>query len=247
MIKYSQVKEKLKYNILNENDESVAYFTHFLQNSETKPAPYETQAVESTNFIYRLDGAGLSAGAIAEINSITSKCKIRDRLKALIDRGCQIKFEKLENDIFESNLVLIDSFLPDILAEMVLLFFSSGLSGIEDLTRNIESKNPLGYSTVNQHKFYEYKIKKFLAEVALGMMPAKIWDGICDAADGCLASKANGRVLRYHVRYENQFEDYLYRNTKLETAGSFRHDFGAIYEENGHLFIKLNMQMRFKR
>jgi len=33
--------------------------------------------------------------------------------------------------------------------------------------------------------------------------------------------------------------------TKLETASSTRHGFGEIYEENGKLFFKLNLQIRF--
>ena len=44
----------------------------------------------------------------------------------------------------------------------------------------------------------------------------------------------------------NQFEDYLFANTKLETASSTRHDFGKIYEEGENYYFKLNLQIRFK-
>ena len=40
-------------------------------------------------------------------------------------------------------------------------------------------------------------------------------------------------------------EDYLLNNTKLETASSSRHQFGQLYKENGELFFKLNLQIRF--
>ena len=42
------------------------------------------------------------------------------------------------------------------------------------------------------------------------------------------------------------FEEYLLHNTHLERASSSRHDFYRIYEEEGQLFIKLNLQIRFK-
>jgi type II restriction enzyme len=44
----------------------------------------------------------------------------------------------------------------------------------------------------------------------------------------------------------NQFEDYLFQNTKLETASSSRHEFGKVYSENGESYFKLNLQIRFK-
>jgi type II restriction enzyme len=42
------------------------------------------------------------------------------------------------------------------------------------------------------------------------------------------------------LQTESEFEDYLFTNTKLETASSTRHEFGKIYEENGQLYFKLN-------
>ncbi|NBV92655.1 MAG: HpaII family restriction endonuclease, partial [Flavobacteriia bacterium] len=41
------------------------------------------------------------------------------------------------------------------------------------------------------------------------------------------------------------FEDYLVANTKLDTASTTRHEFGAIYQEQGAYYIKLNLQIRF--
>ena len=94
--------------------------------------------------------------------------------------------------------------------------------------------------------FYEYKIKKILTDIALGMTPAKVWSGIYDATGGFLIVKKNGDVLCYHIYNRNQFEEYLFQNTKLETPSSTRHDFGKIYEENAKYYFKLNLQIRFK-
>lgn len=96
------------------------------------------------------------------------------------------------------------------------------------------------------HPFYQYKIKRFLTDVALGMMPSKVWTGELDATGGYLVVKENGEVLCYHIYNRNEFEDYLFTNTKLETASSTRHEFGKVYIENGQLYFKLNLQIRFK-
>ena len=135
--------------------------------------------------------------------------------------------------------------MPNILAYIVLDYYSSNFSKITDLVENIEKNNPLHFNIANNHKFYEYKIKKFLTDVALGMMPSKIWDGTYDVTGGYLVVKEDGEVLSYHIYNKNKFENYLYHNTKLETASSSRHDFGIIYKENGKFFIKLNLQIRF--
>ena len=114
-----------------------------------------------------------------------------------------------------------------------------------DLVNKASNDNPLNFDTDNNHLFYEYKIKRFLTDVALGMMPSKVWTGKYDATGGYLIVKENGDVLCYHIYNRNEFEDYLLNNTKLETASSSRHGFGKIYKSNGEMFFNLNLQIRF--
>jgi type II restriction enzyme len=203
-------------------------------------------AGKTTNFIYKLESFNPTPEVIASTNAIDSRSKIKDRISAINEMGGILTFTTLEQSVFKNNLVLIDSLLPNILAEIIKTFFTSNLSTIEELTTNINKVNPLNYDTSFAHTFYEYKIKRFLTDVALGMTPSKVWTGIYDATGGYLIVKENGDVLCYHIYNRNQFEDYLYANTKLETASSTRHGFGEIYEENGQLFFKLNLQIRFK-
>ena len=136
--------------------------------------------------------------------------------------------------------------LPNITSEIIKTFFTTNLSSIKDLTENINNSNPLNYDNQFAHTFYEYKIKRFLTDVALGMTPSKVWNGIYDATGGYLIVKETGEVLCYHIYNRNQFEDYLFQNTKLETASSTRHEFGKVYEESGKQYFKLNLQIRFK-
>ena len=207
-------------------------------------------AGKTTNFIFKINGH-LSDEEILRINSLMTKrgkklsADLRGRVKSIYENDCQLKFDKAQRKIFSNNLTLIDSRLPEILSQIVLGFYSSDFSRLTDLVNSTSKDNPLNFDVENEHKFYEYKIKRFLTDVALGMMPSKVWSGKYDATGGYLIVKENGDVLCYHIYNRNKFEDYLLNNTKLETASSSRHGFGEIYEENGQLYFNLNLQIRF--
>lgn len=204
-------------------------------------------AGKTTNFIFRINGVDLTDKQIDDINSISSRSKIMDRISEIQANNGSFEFVKTERQIFSNNLVLIDSLLPQILSQIVFDFYSSEYSHLTDLVVQTSEKNPLGFDVENEHKFYEYKIKRFLTDVALGMMPSKVWNGKYDATGGYLIVKENGDVLCYHIYNRNEFEDYLLNNTKLDTASSSRHGFGEIYKENNLLYFNLNLQIRFTK
>jgi HpaII restriction endonuclease len=203
-------------------------------------------AGKTTNFIYQVTGYKPTAKDLKLINDIDTKSKIKDRIEAIKIAGGKLRFATLEQDVFKNNLVLIDSLLPNIVAEIIKIFFTTTLSSVKDLTDSINKSNPLNYDTQFAHTFYEYKIKHFLTDVALGMTPSKVWTGIYDTTGGYLIVKEDGEILCYHIYNRNQFEDYLFASTKLETASSSRHEFGKIYEGKGQFYFKLNLQVRFK-
>ena len=140
---------------------------------------------------------------------------------------------------------MIDSALPKIISEIVYLFFTSSYSKTVDLVNEITKLNPLEFNLETNHPFYSYKIKRFLTDIALGMMPSKVWTGELDATGGYLVVKEDGEILCYHIYNRNEFEDYLLNNTKLETASSTRHNFGTLYEMDNKQYFKLNLQIRF--
>lgn len=203
-------------------------------------------AGETTNFIFKIVNAKINQKEIEEINNISSRSKIKDRILEIKAKGGKFEFVKTQRTIFSNNLILIDSLLPQILSTVVLNFYSSSHSNTEDLVKLTEEENPLKFDTTDKHLFYSYKIKRFLTDIALGMMPSKVWTGEYDATGGYLIVKADGEILCYHIYNKNEFENYLLANTKLDTASSSRHGFGEIYEENGQLYFKLNLQIRFK-
>ena len=203
-------------------------------------------AGETTNFIFKITGVNFSKEDIQTINNISTRSKIKDRITEITSKGGTFEFLKTQKAIFSNNLILIDSLLPQILSNVVLNFYSSTHSATEELVKLTEDENPLEFDITDRHLFYSYKIKRFLTDVALGMMPSIVWSGEYDATGGYLIVKADGEILCYHIYNKNEFENYLLANTKLDTASSSRHGFGVIYEEDGDYYFKLNLQIRFK-
>ena len=67
-------------------------------------------AGRTTNFIYNVKG--LETQHIARINAIETRTKIIDRMQAISGYGGQLAFEKMENETFRDNLIMIDSQRP---------------------------------------------------------------------------------------------------------------------------------------
>ena len=202
-------------------------------------------AGKTTNLIYRIKNPKLSESKISEINSINSRSKIKDRLEQINENSEGLEFVRTESSVFGNNLTLIDSLLPSLISQIVYQFYSSTNSKTVDLLKSVTALNPLNFNTESNHPFYSYKIKRFLTDIALGMMPSKVWTGELDATGGYLIVKEDGKILCYHIYNRNEFEDYLIVNTKLETASSTRHDFGTIYTDGDELLFKMNLQIRF--
>lgn len=200
------------------------------------------KAHKDANFIFKVCGLSDQEDVISKFNS---ERNLKSRIANILKSGGSFEFIDIEGDIFYNNLVLIDSLLPEILAEILVHYYSNGKVVLKDLVGVLEKENPLDFNQEHKHQFYSYKVKRFLTDVALGMMPGTVWTGEYDATGGYLVVKEDGDILCYHVYNRNDFENYLLNHTRLETASSSRHGFGEIYEEEGELFLKLNLQIRF--
>lgn len=79
------------------------------------------------------------------------------------------------------------------------------------------------------------------------MMPSQEWNGRDEAAGGYIIVTRSGNVVAYHIHNRDFFETYLLEHTKFERGSSIRHHYGTIYKIDGQMFIKLNLQVRFKK
>jgi type II restriction enzyme len=198
---------------------------------------------KTTNFIYEV--TGFDKKKINAINAIEGKSKIKDRLKAIFKNGGILEFDKIAKEELAINLRKIDTVFPIFISQMLIDYFSGNGTKITDLIslldQNQNLKNKFNLSKLD----YEYKIKNLLIAIALGMVPSKIWDGFTRANGGYIIVKNSGEVICYHLYNRDEFLAYLYENTKFESAGSKRYDYGKIYQENEKMYFKLCLQIRF--
>lgn len=138
---------------------------------------------------------------------------------------------------------MIDSVLPNILADILLSFYSGKAKSVEELCRIEAQINGFDFD----EKDIRYKIKSFLRAIALGMVPSKEWDTYLSSYGGYIVVKDNGDLVCYHLYNDDEFKDYLLENTRLETPSTSRHKFGTVFSEDGRLYLKLNLQIRFMK
>lgn len=200
-------------------------------------------AGDTTNFVYEIENFN---GSPESINSIEGHAKVRERLKALFERGAKLKFVRNQNRTFQDNLMKIEILLPAMVAEMLVIYYSGKGSTMSEITAELESS---GYSFLPEHTaqsdLFEYKLKNLLMNVALGMTPATVWDGQFQAHGGYIVVREDGEIVCYHLYNLDEFRNYLFMNTKLDTASTSKHNFAQVYEEGGKYYMNLNLQIRF--
>ena len=199
-----------------------------------------------TNITYKVVGGDMTEQEIEEINSIEDHLP---RMQAMIDKGYQLEFSEIAHKTFKNNLLFLDMCMPELIARCLVMGSMPGMStATKDIVEAIAQQNPFGYTGNNVSGFYEHKIKVLLLDTALGMTSAKEWNGHYDANGGYLVVKSDGDIVCYHFYNKNDIEDYLYNNTRFDRASRSRYDFGSLYRgEDGAIYMKLNLQIRFKK
>lgn len=170
-------------------------------------------ASKATNLTFRIEGKDFSDSEINEINALNpAKKKVIRRVEEIKNKGGKLIFDKVDNDVFRRNLLMLDCCMPQVVASLLLEQLATGEPMLKELAKVLKEKDPLGISGGHDASFYEYKIKHLLTSAALGMMPATVWDGKFDANGGYIVVKKDGDVLCYHFYDRNRFEDYLFYN-----------------------------------
>lgn len=200
---------------------------------------------DATLFTYRVvGGKSITDKDIARINSIPAE---GDRLHEMKRSGYKLDYHATDHATFENNLMVVDSFMPQIIAQALANHYTLGINGIDESINLIAKANPVGCKVKDLDNFYRIKFKNLLVNVALGMTPAKEWDGKYEANGGYLVVKKDGDIVCYHFYDRNQLEDYLIKNTNFDNPSRSRYHYGSIYRgKDGKAYLKLCLQIRFK-
>lgn len=203
-------------------------------------------AGEPTNIRYHIKGGCMTDEDLDNINSVKDHLP---RMQALIDKGYSLEYSDIEHQTFKNNLLFLDTCMPEFIAACLICdSMPNATSSIKEAVEAVAKLNPFGFTGRDVVAFYEHKMKVLLLDSALGMTPAKEWKGRYDANGGYLVVKKDGDIVCYHFYNRNDVEDYLYYNTRFERASRSRYHFGCLYRgEDGEVYMKLNLQIRFTK
>lgn len=194
----------------------------------------------ATNFIFNI-----VENADNKMKSSEESATVRDKTKYIYETGGNIEFAGMDSEVFRKNLRKIDSNFPDIIAEIIKHYYNGKGTKISDLVNCLAEDKEFCEKLDFTSNDFVFKVKRFLSDVALGMTPQKEWDGHTKAHGGYIIVKENGEIICYHLYNRDEFEEYLFNNTKLDTPSTTRHKFGFYYNEDGKKKIKYNLQIRF--
>lgn len=200
----------------------------------------------AANLKLEQSGIRFATPTVNKINALPeSPNEVAERMMMIERLGGVLKYSDVADRVFRSNLLMIDLHFPRVLTEMVRIMHLDGVSRISELTEIIKQINPLKIKDelINKHKFYEFKVKQFLMALALGMRPAKIYNGQDSAVEGILLVDGSGNVLCYHKSEKQVMEDFLFLNTRMEKGSLEKDKYGFLERENGTYYFKLNAKI----
>lgn len=203
-------------------------------------SPTLLNASGNTNFIYKVTGIPLEA--LDEINAINTRTKLKDRISAIYAKGGQLSFEKVEQTTMGYNLDLVDSIMPKLIAMMLMEFHTNRTNKLDENLNNVFEKYSKEFNT--DLNGLRIKLKRLLVSVLLGFFAGAKWDGSY-LAKGTIVVKQDGSQVAYHITDLETLENYLYEHIRFDTPSTTRHRYGSLILENGELYFKLNLQLRF--
>lgn len=200
----------------------------------------------TANLKFEQTGVKFAVPTVNKVNALPeSPTEVTERMLLIERLGGVLKYADVADKVFRSNLLMIDLHFPRMLAEMVRALHLEGISRVSELTEYIKQLNPLKIKDelIHKHHYYEHKMKQFLLALALGMRPAKIYNGTDSAVEGILFVDAKGQVLCYHNNNRQVLADFLYQNTRFEKGNVDKDKYGFLERENGVYYFKLNVKI----
>ena len=199
----------------------------------------------TANFKFEQTGVKFATPTVNKINAFGEEDDVVGRMLMIERLGGALKFNDAADKVFRSNLGMIDLHFPRVLGEMCRAMHLEGITKVSELTEYIKQLNPLKIKDelITKHRYYEHKMKEFLLALALGMRPAKLYNGIDSAVAGFLMVDAQGDVVCYQKADRQTFADFLYHNTRLEKGPTAKDKYGYLEKENGVYYFKLNLKI----
>ncbi len=192
-------------------------------------------ATAATNFKYEIVPRGKNvSGPIPRFGM-----SLKPDMQELAARGYKLKFVKILNETHQNNMKLVDSNLPEYMANLLFETTQHSNNHFSNIAELVYPPASTG------NKPILLKLKQYLGYVMLGMTPTTPWSGQPNDFGGLILVKQSGDVLFYYLYNMADFQNFLYSNLKFEYGSRSRHNFGTPYQEGGKTYINLNLQLRF--
>ena len=249
----------MKYNELS-HIKSVSDVKSFLNYFHTERKSILFEGGEGADFIYRItfpDNSMFDNFPIREFRNGKSMTKMLFELEN--NYNAKITFEKIQSPILRDNMIMTETGLPLLVAELLLISYRLERNSIVDCIDTIIEKNPLGWDDFSRIRFYyEYKVKNLLQDCALGVLSScKISSGSSLNSDGIIV-KENEEEVRYYIYdfdwlrkvwFETAYFEHAFTNEESSLVSTARNSglFDCVYEEGGCFYMKINLKIKIKR
>lgn len=199
----------------------------------------------TANFKFEQTGVKFATPTVNKINGFGTEDDVVGRMMMIERLGGVLKYNDVADKIFRSNLSMIDLHFPRMLGEMLRVMHLDNITKVSELTEVIKQVNPLKIKDelITKHGYYEYKMKQFLVALALGMRPAKLFNGTDSAISGFLMVDGSGEVVCYQKSDRQTFADFLFLNSRFEKGSTEKDKYGYLERENGAYYFKLNLKI----
>lgn len=200
------------------------------------------------NIKFEQSGVRFSGPAVSKINHTDQPenvAEVARRILYIQSQGGILRYSDVADRVFRSNLLMLDTNLPRIIAAMLMALHLDGTNRLSELAKMLDEKNPLKMKEelLQKHGFYQYKLRQLLLASAWGLRPGVIWNGRASAVGGYLMTDENGALSAFLRADEQTFSDYLLSHAKLAKTLPDEDKYGYLERENGNYYLKLNLKI----
>jgi hypothetical protein len=199
---------------------------------------------KATNITFRVIGVPSSSKDLDFL--FIEGTSLREKLSSLQAIGGDLKYFGYENRTFESNLMLVDSQMPTIFAQLVKDYYWHSISHVTESIKNLIESDPVDSLITDKELYYSENVQRLLSSIALGMKNASPWNAEVDFNGGYIHIMPQGAVIAIPFSSPSGLKRFLLANTKFDTPDK-RFGFGIFERESRDIFIRLNAQIRFLR
>ena len=230
-------KHDLSINSLDTISNNVVNLKYSVKSSLGSPATI-LNASQNTNFKYKL--LNFPVEYIDAVNNIETRTKLLDRIAAIRNiPGVDIQFDSVVSPEFDFNLRMIDTNLPEYLANALLYSYEYNNKILKEI---FCQANPF-----LDERIALRKLGDFLNGISFGFVPGTRWNGVYSVNGGLIIVKANGSVVVLDLVYfPQEVANYIINESKLDSPSTHRYHMLELFEENGEVFFTLNLQVRYK-